>query len=208
MSKLLMFRRYLRELQQPQNIKYKKKFKGRIPVNVNMSTKGRTLCHGQFGLQVLEGTRLTIQQLESARKTTKRTLDSKNLQMFLRVVPDIPVTKKAIGVRMGKGKADVDHYMARVPEGKIVFEIGIHPMIAHASPSSTFQIDQNLLDLKKKDQLMRKHARAVSLPKIGYQLPLPTAAQVEQWLPRELALEALKQAAFKLPCKCKVIINQ
>ena len=202
---MLIFKRFLRELQQPQKIKYRKKFKGRIPVNVEMSTKGTTLCHGQYGLQVMEGTRLSIQQLEAARKTVKRSLNMKNLQMFLRCVPDIPVTSKPIAVRMGKGKGDVSHYIARVPQGKIIFEIGIHPMIAHASPSSTFKIDHRILDFKKKDTLMRKHLKALSLPKVGVQLPLPSAVQVEQWLPQQMALEALKQAAFKLPVKCKIV---
>ena len=205
---MLLFKRFLRELQQPQNIKYRKKFKGRIPVNVEMSSKGTTLCHGQYGLQVLEGTRLTIQQLEAARKTVKRSLDIKNLQMFLRVVPDIPVTSKAIGVRMGKGKGDVDHFIARVPQNKIIFEIGIHPMTAHASLSSTYKVPQSILDAKAKDVLMRKFLKSCSIPKVGYQLPLPTANQVEQWLPQLLAVEALKQAAFKLPVKCKIVIQK
>eukprot|EP00834_Sanchytrium_tribonematis_P002761 NODE_92_length_21543_cov_0.719036.p9 type:complete len:205 gc:universal NODE_92_length_21543_cov_0.719036:15759-15145(-) len=203
----MFLKRYLRELQQPQKFKYRKKFKGRIPVNVDLSTKGCKLLHGQYGLQVVDGARLTIQQLEAARKTVKRTLNVKNLQMFLRVVPDIPVTSKPIGVRMGKGKGDVDHYIARVPKGKIIFEIGIHPMMAHLSPTSTFNISGLVLQQKDKNRTMLRHLKPISLPKLGIQLPIPTAEQVETWLPQMSALEALKQAAFKLPVKCRVLVK-
>ena len=202
---LFLFKRTLKELQPPQKYKYRKKFKGRIPVGENLSTKGTTLIHGQYGLKAMEGTILTLHQLEAVRKTVKRILNIKDLQMFLRVCPDIPRTKKAIGTRMGRGKPDVDHYIARVPQSRIVFEIGIHPMIAHLSPLSNFRIDPELLEAKEYDKQMRKYCKPTTLLKIGYQLPTPTAEQIEPWLPKIKAIEAFQQAIYKLPMKCKII---
>lgn len=76
----------------------------------------------KYGIYALESTRMTAAQIESARLTLVRTLGRKGTIIKLQVFPHIPVTKKPLGVRMGKGKGNVDHFVAFVRAGKMLFE--------------------------------------------------------------------------------------
>ena len=103
----------------PQKTKYRKQFKGRI----HGSAKGNfKLNFGSYGLKALEPERITSRQIESARKAITRHLKRVG-RLWIRIFPDIPVSKKPAEVRMGKGKGAVEHWACRVHPGSIMFEV-------------------------------------------------------------------------------------
>lgn len=106
-------------LSQPKNIKYKKSFKGRIK---GKAKNGYELAFGTFGLKALEANRIKYKQIEAARKTINGFL-KRSGKLWIRVFPNIPVTKKPIEVRMGSGKGNVDHWVCKIKPGKIIFEL-------------------------------------------------------------------------------------
>lgn len=103
----------------PKKVKYRKVQKGR---KVGRSKGARTLEFGEYGLQALEAVRMTAQQIEAIRVTISRKL-KKVGRLFLRVFPDKPVTKKPAETRMGKGKGNVEVWVALVKRERIIFEI-------------------------------------------------------------------------------------
>lgn len=104
---------------QPKRTKYRKQQKGRIK---GIAYKGGTVAFGSFGLKATTGGRLTNRQIESARIAMTRYMKREG-QVWIRVFPDKPITKKPQEVRMGKGKGAVDHWVAIVKPGRIMFEI-------------------------------------------------------------------------------------
>ncbi|KAJ1733671.1 39S ribosomal protein L16, mitochondrial [Coemansia biformis] len=109
---------------QPRRRKYKKAQKGRVPVRTGGSTKGNYMAFGDYGLRVKEGLRMpakTVSAIHTLLKTKLKTI--KELRIWLRVFPDIPVTTKGTEVRMGKGKGAFDYWACRVPKDKIIFEL-------------------------------------------------------------------------------------
>ncbi|KAJ2783415.1 39S ribosomal protein L16, mitochondrial [Coemansia interrupta] len=109
---------------QPRRRKYKKAQKGRVPVRTGGSTKGNYMAFGDYGLRVKLGLRLSAKTITAIHASLKRKLKAiKDLKVWLRVFPDIPVTTKGTEVRMGKGKGAFDYWACRVPKDKIVFEI-------------------------------------------------------------------------------------
>lgn len=80
------------------------------------------LCFGNYGVYATESLRLKASQIESARMSILKEVGKKGLKIWVRVFPHTPVTKKPLGVRMGKGKGAVDHFVAHVRAGKMVFE--------------------------------------------------------------------------------------
>ena len=104
---------------QPKRTKYRKQQKGRIK---GIAYKGGTVSFGSFGLKAITGGRLTNRQIESARIAMTRYMKREG-QVWIRVFPDKPITKKPQEVRMGKGKGAVDHWVALVKPGRIMFEI-------------------------------------------------------------------------------------
>lgn len=105
---------------QPKRVKYRKIQKGRIR---GKSQSGNTLVFGDFGLQALEGARLTARQIEAARRAIVHDL-RRGVMLWIRVFPDKPVTKKPAETRMGSGKGSVDYWVAVVKPGRMIFEIG------------------------------------------------------------------------------------
>ncbi len=104
---------------QPKKTKFRKAFKGRM----NGNAKGGTsLNFGSFGLKALEPERVTARQLEAARRAITRQMKRAG-RVWIRVFPDLPVSKKPTEVRMGKGKGSPEFWAARVKPGKIMFEI-------------------------------------------------------------------------------------
>lgn len=103
----------------PKKTKYRKVQKGRIG---GLSKGARTIAFGDYGLQAVEAARVTAQQLEAVRVTISRHL-KKVGKLFIRAFPDTPVTKKPAETRMGKGKGNVDHWVAIVKRGRIFLEI-------------------------------------------------------------------------------------
>ncbi|MFN3974989.1 MAG: 50S ribosomal protein L16 [Dehalococcoidia bacterium] len=130
---------------QPKRVKYRKAHRGR---RKGVSTGATTLEFGEWGLKALEPCWLTARQIEAARRAISRHLKRAG-QVWIRVFPDKPVSKKPLETRMGGGKGAVEHWVAVVKRGRILFEVG--------------------------------------------------------GLPQDLALEALRQAADKLPIPVKVV---
>ena len=131
----------------PKKVKWRKQRKGRI---TGSETRGTTLAFGEFGLKALESERITARQIEAARRAISRQMRRQG-KIFIRVFPDIPVSKKPAEVRMGSGKGSVEYYVFKTRPGRVLFEV------------------------------------------LGAS--------------EEVAREALRLAANKLPIKCKIISN-
>lgn len=111
----------------PSRTKYRKVFKGSRAGNAK---RGNTLAFGDFGLQSLTRGPLTGRQIEAARVTISRYLKRKG-KLWIRVFPHKPITKKPAETRMGKGKGSVDHYVAVIRPGAMLFELsGVPATIA------------------------------------------------------------------------------
>ncbi len=104
---------------QPKRTKYRKMQKGRVRGNAQ---RGSTLAFGTFGLKTMDAGRITNRQIESARVAMTRYMKREG-QVWIRIFPDKPITSKPAEVRMGKGKGALDHYVAVVKPGRIMFEI-------------------------------------------------------------------------------------
>lgn len=104
---------------QPKRTKYRKQQKGRIK---GLAHRGSTVAFGSFGLKSLEMGRITSRQIESARIAMTRYMKREG-QVWIRIFPDKPITAKPLEVRMGKGKGALDHYVASIKPGKILFEM-------------------------------------------------------------------------------------
>ena len=103
----------------PKKTKYRKAFKGRIH---GSSKGGFALNFGSYGLKSLEPERVTARQIEAARRAITRQMKRAG-RVWIRIFPDVPVTKKPTEVRMGKGKGAIELWAARVAPGRIMFEI-------------------------------------------------------------------------------------
>lgn len=103
----------------PKKTKYRKAHKGRIHGNAK---GGYTLNFGEYGLKALEPERITARQIEAARRSVSRYVKRVG-RLWIRVFPDVPVSKKPAEVRMGSGKGSVEYWAARVKPGRILFEI-------------------------------------------------------------------------------------
>ena len=112
---------------QPKRTKFRKAHKGRIHGNAK---GGFDLNFGQFGLKALEPERITARQIEAARRAMTRHMKRAG-RVWIRIFPDVPVSKKPTEVRMGKGKGTPEYWAARVAPGRIMFEIdGVNEVIA------------------------------------------------------------------------------
>jgi len=133
---------------QPKKTKHRKQFKGRMKGNAQ---RGTEISFGSFGLKAMDSVFITSRQIEAARIAATRYMKREG-QLWIRIFPDKPITKKPAEVRMGKGKGALDHWVAVVRPGRILFELD--------------GVDQ------------------------------------------EIAQEALRLAAQKLPVKCKFIVRR
>ena len=104
---------------QPKRTKYRKAFKGRIHGNAK---GGTDLNFGSHGLKAVEPERVTARQIEAARRAITRHMKRAG-RVWIRVFPDVPVSKKPVEVRMGKGKGAPELWVVRVAPGRIMFEI-------------------------------------------------------------------------------------
>jgi large subunit ribosomal protein L16 len=112
---------------QPKRTKFRKQFKGRIK---GATKGGAELNFGAFGLKAMEPDRVTARQIEAARRAMTRHMKRAG-RVWIRVFPDVPVTKKPTEVRMGSGKGAVEFWAARVAPGRILFECdGVSRQIA------------------------------------------------------------------------------
>jgi len=103
----------------PKRVKFRKEFRR---VRDRKATKGNYVAFGDYGLQALEGAWVKGSQLEAGRIAAQHFLKREG-KLFIRVFPDKPVSKKPLETRMGKGKADVDYWAARVRPGTMLFEV-------------------------------------------------------------------------------------
>ncbi|CAN5117581.1 50S ribosomal protein L16 [soil metagenome] len=103
----------------PKRTNYRKQFKGRIH---GTATSGADLTFGSFGLKALEPERVTARQIEAARRAITREMKRAG-RVWIRVFPDVPVSKKPTEVRMGKGKGTPEVWVCRVKPGRILFEV-------------------------------------------------------------------------------------
>lgn len=132
----------------PKRVKYRKQQKGR---NRGISYRGNTVQFGDYGLMALENTWVTSRQIEAARRAITGYV-KRGGKVWIRIFPDKPVTQKPAETRMGGGKGSVDHWVAVVKAGRVMFELG--------------------------------------------------------GVREELALEAMRRAAQKMPIKCKVVTRE
>lgn len=103
---------------QPKRVKYRRVQKGRIK---GLAFKGSALSFGSFGLKSLESGRITDRQIEAARIAVTRAMKREG-KVWINIFPDKPITKKPLEVRMGKGKGALDHWVAVIKPGRIIFE--------------------------------------------------------------------------------------
>jgi large subunit ribosomal protein L16 len=114
-------------MMQPKRSKYRKQHKGR---NSGLAQRGNAVSFGDYGLKAVERSRMTAREIEAARRAMTRYV-KRGGQVWIRVFPDVPITKKPLEVRMGSGKGNVEYYVARVQPGKVLFEMeGVTEAIA------------------------------------------------------------------------------
>ena len=104
---------------QPKRTKFRKQMKGR---NRGLASRGSKVSFGEFGLQATGRGRITARQIEAARRTITRTV-KRGGRLFIRVFPDKPITKKPLEVRQGKGKGNVEYWVAQIQPGRMLYEI-------------------------------------------------------------------------------------
>ena len=103
----------------PKRVKYRKQFRGRMR---GIAQRGADVQFGEYGLQALEPAWITSRQIEAARRAIVRHIRRRG-KVWIRIFPDKPVTKKPAETRMGKGKGSVDHWVAVVRPGRVMFEL-------------------------------------------------------------------------------------
>jgi large subunit ribosomal protein L16 len=115
---------------QPMRTKFRKAHKGRIH---GLATSAASLAFGQFGLKALEPDRITARQIEAARRALTRNM-KRSGRVWIRIYPDVPVSKKPLEVRMGSGKGTPELWVCRVKPGRIIFEVdGVSLAVARES---------------------------------------------------------------------------
>ena len=112
---------------QPKRTKFRKQFKGR---NRGLATTGSKVSFGEFGLKAVERGRITARQIEAARRAMTRHI-KRGGKIWIRVFPDVPVSKKPLEVRMGKGKGNVEYWVCKIQPGRVLYEMeGVTETIA------------------------------------------------------------------------------
>ena len=104
---------------QPKRTKFRKQHKGR---NRGLANRGSTVSFGEFGLKATGRGRITARQIEAARRTISRHV-KRGGKLWIRVFPDKPISKKPLEVRMGKGKGNVEYWVAQIQPGRMLYEI-------------------------------------------------------------------------------------
>jgi large subunit ribosomal protein L16 len=105
---------------QPKRTKYRKQMKGK---NRGLASRGSSVSFGEFGLKATGRGRITARQIEAARRAMTRHI-RRGGKIWIRIMPDKPITKKPLEVRQGKGKGNVEYWVAQIQPGKILYEMG------------------------------------------------------------------------------------
>ena len=104
---------------QPKKTKFRKQQKGKLR---GFATSGAKVSFGEFGLKAITRGRVTARQIEAARSAMTRHI-KRGGKVWIRIFPDVPITKKPVEVRMGKGKGNVEYWVAKVQPGKVLYEM-------------------------------------------------------------------------------------
>lgn len=113
---------------QPKRTKFRKMMKGR---NRGLAQRGSSVSFGEFGLKAIGRGRITARQIEAARRTMTRHI-KRGGKIWIRVFPDKPITQKPLEVRQGKGKGNVEYWVAQIQPGKVLFEMeGVPEQLAN-----------------------------------------------------------------------------
>jgi len=126
---------------QPKRTKYRKQHRGR---RKGKATSGHFIAFGEYGLKALEAEWITGNQIEAARIAITRYL-KRGGKLWIRIFPDKPVTKKPAETRMGKGKGNVDHWVAVVKPGRILFELA---GVSREEAEEAFRLASHKLPIK------------------------------------------------------------
>ena len=130
---------------QPKKTKYRKQQKGK---NRGLALRGSKVSFGEYGLKATSRGRLTARQIESARRAMTRHI-KRGGKVWIRVFPDVPITKKPLEVRQGKGKGNVEYWVAKIQPGKVLYEMeGVEEDIELKEFSD--EIEQWIIDEFKK----------------------------------------------------------
>ena len=112
---------------QPKRTKFRKQFKGR---NRGLATTGSKVSFGEYGLKAVERGKITARQIEAARRAMTRHI-KRGGKIWIRVFPDVPVSKKPLEVRMGKGKGNVEYWVCKIQPGRVLYEMeGVNENVA------------------------------------------------------------------------------
>ena len=112
---------------QPKRTKYRKQMKGK---NRGLASQGNTVSFGEYGLKAIDRGRITARQIDAARRAMTRHI-RRGGKIWIRIFPDKPITKKPLEVRQGKGKGNVEYWVAQIQPGKILYEMsGVEEGIA------------------------------------------------------------------------------
>ena len=115
---------------QPKRTKFRKQQKGR---NRGLALNGNKVSFGEYGLKAVARGRITARQIEAARRAMTRHV-KRGGKIWIRIFPDVPVTKKPLEVRQGKGKGNVEYWVAKIQPGKMLYEMeGVDEEIARAA---------------------------------------------------------------------------
>ena len=104
---------------QPKKTKFRKQQKGKLR---GFATSGAKVSFGEFGLKAITRGRVTARQIEAARRAMTRHI-KRGGKVWIRIFPDVPITKKPVEVRMGEGKGNVEYWVAKVQPGKVLYEM-------------------------------------------------------------------------------------
>ncbi|KPK54543.1 MAG: 50S ribosomal protein L16 [Thiotrichales bacterium SG8_50] len=104
---------------QPKRTKFRKQQKGR---NRGIATVGNRVSFGEYGIKATTRGRVTARQIEAARRAITRHV-KRGGKLWIRIFPDVPISKKPIEVRMGKGKGNVEYWIAKIQPGRVLYEI-------------------------------------------------------------------------------------
>ena len=104
---------------QPKKTKFRKQEKGKLR---GFATSGAKVSFGEYGLKAITRGRVTARQIEAARRAMTRHI-KRGGKVWIRIFPDVPITKKPVEVRMGKGKGNVEYWVAKIQPGKVLYEM-------------------------------------------------------------------------------------
>jgi large subunit ribosomal protein L16 len=126
---------------QPKRTKFRKQFKGK---NRGLAQAGNKVSFGEYGLKATERGRVTARQIESARRAMTRHI-KRGGKIWIRIFPDVPISSKPLEVRMGKGKGNIDHWVAKIQPGTVLYEMeGVSEELAREA----FRLAANKLPIK------------------------------------------------------------